>query len=72
LIECVTRGWQAFKSDWVNKSLLVNKFDVAHVTTPPPPNQDAALRKIEEDSKRAAKPNAEVQAKIAELLKGRA
>jgi hypothetical protein len=34
--------------------------------------KDPALRKIEEDSKRAAKPNADVQAKIAELLKGRA
>jgi len=42
--------------------------DLIHQTTPTPPNQDAALRKIEEDSKRAAKPNADVQAKINELL----
>ena len=41
------------------------------MTTPTPKNHDAALRKIEEDSKRAAKPNADVQAKIAELLKGK-
>ena len=33
---------------------------------------DPALRKIEEDSKRAVKPNAEVQARIAELLRGKA
>ena len=33
--------------------------------------KDPALRKIEEDRKKAAKPSAEVQAKIAELLKGR-
>ena len=72
LLECVTRGWQAFKADWVAvKPQMQNKWDVAGITTPPPPNQDAALRKIEEDSKRAAKPNADVQAKIAELLKGR-
>jgi len=72
LIECVMRGWQAFKADWVApKQSFANKYDVAHVTTPTPPNQDAALRKIEEDSKRAVKPNAEVQARIANLLKGK-
>ena len=56
LTECVMRGWQAFKADWVNKSLIapVNKFDVAHITTPTPKNHDAALRKIEEDAKKAA------------------
>jgi uncharacterized protein YdaU (DUF1376 family) len=68
--------WFATWRNWVRrqnapKQVFANKFDVAHVTTPPPPNQDAALRKIEEDSKRAAKPNADVQAKIAELLKGK-
>jgi uncharacterized protein YdaU (DUF1376 family) len=68
-------NWEATWRNWIRsqsapKQAFANKYDVAHVTTPPPPNQDAALRKIEEDSKRAAKPNAEVQAKIAELLKG--
>lgn len=33
--------------------------------------KDPALRKIEEDRRKAAKPSAEVQAKIAELLKGK-
>lgn len=33
--------------------------------------KDPALRKIEEDRKKAAKPSAEVQAKIAEILKGK-
>lgn len=71
LKETIVRNWQSFKADWVAvKPQMQNKWDVAGITTPPPPNQDAALRKIEEDSKRAAKPNAEVQAKIAELLKG--
>lgn len=32
--------------------------------------RDPALLQIEEDAKKASKPNAEVQAKIAELLKG--
>jgi len=52
---CCERGWAGFKADWVAvKPQMQNKWDVAGITTPPPPNQDAALRKIEEDSKRAA------------------
>ena len=66
-------NWEATWRNWIRsqsapKQAFANKYDVAHVTTPTPPNQDAALRKIEEDSKRAAKPNADVQAKINELL----
>ena len=70
LKEIILRNWQSFKAEWVQprQTPVFNKFDVANVTTPPPPNQDAALRKIEEDSKKAAKPNADVQAKINELL----
>lgn len=67
------RGSQGLQAEWLKsneRQPFANKYDVAHVTTPTPPNQDAALRKIEEDAKKAAKPNAEVQAKIAELLKG--
>jgi len=72
LKEIIVRNWQSFKADWVvPKQAFTNKFDVAHVTTPTPPNQDAALRKIEADAKKAAKPNDEVKAKIADLLKGR-
>jgi len=70
LKETIVRNWQSFKADWVTlKPQMQNKWDVAHVTTPTPPNQDAALRKIEEDAKKATKPNAEIQAKIADLLK---
>ena len=70
LSECCVRGWQAFKADWVAQKPSYQ--DVIHQTTPTPANHDAALRKIEEDAKKAVKPNAEVQARIAELLKGRA
>lgn len=67
LEKSITSSWQdVFEIH--EKQQFANKYDVAHVTTPTPPNQDAALRKIEEDSKRAAKPNADVQAKINELL----
>jgi len=70
LSECCVRGWQAFKADWVAQKPSFQ--DVIHQTTPTPANHDAALRKIEEDAKKAVKPNSEVQAKIAELLRGRA
>jgi uncharacterized protein YdaU (DUF1376 family) len=70
----VKLNWEATWRNWIRSQsapkMFANKYDVAHVTTPPPPNQDAALRKIEEDRKRASKPNAEMQAKIAQLLKG--
>ena len=69
LSECCVRGWQAFKADWVAQKPSFQ--DVIHQTTPTPANHDAALRKIEEDAKKAVKPNAEVQARIAELLKGK-
>ena len=69
----VKLDWYATWRNWVRSQsapkTFANKFDVAHVTTPTPPNQDAALRKIEEDAKKAVKPNADVQAKIAQLLK---
>ena len=70
----VKTNWDATWRNWVRrqtvpKPAFVNKYDVAHVTTPPPPNQDAALRKIEEDSKRAAPIPENIRAKMAELRK---
>lgn len=74
LKEIILRNWQSFKADWVQPRQspvpVFNKFDVANVTTPPPPNQDAALRKIEEDRKKAVPPSLETLAKLAELRKG--
>lgn len=69
LQEVVVRNWQSFKAEWVEKKQYFNKFDVAHITTPTPPNQDAALRKIEEHRKNAVPPSLEVLAKLAELRK---
>jgi hypothetical protein len=69
LEKSITSNWQdVFEIH--EKQAFVNKYDVAHVTTPPPPNQDAALRKIEEDRKRAVPPSLETLAKLAELRKG--
>jgi len=72
LKEIILRNWQSFKADWVQprQTPVFNKFDVANVTTPPPPNQDAALRKIEEDRKKAVPPSLETLARMAELRKG--
>ena len=70
LKETIVRNWQSFKADWVAvKPQMQNKWDVANVTTPPPPNQDAALRKIEADRKNAVPPSLETLAKLAELRK---
>ena len=68
------RGSQGLMADWLKpderKQFVANKFDVAHVTTPPPPNQDAALRKIEQDRKSAVPPSEEIRKKMAELTRG--
>ena len=71
LTECVVRNWQSFRADWVtqNPNPLPGR-DVAHMTTPTPPNHDAALRKIEQDRKSAVPPPANIRAKMAELTKG--
>jgi uncharacterized protein YdaU (DUF1376 family) len=67
---CCERGWVGFKADWIaDQPVRVNKHDVATVTVPAPPNQDAALRKIAEDRKKAVPPSLEVLAKMAELRK---
>ena len=67
LEKSITAGWQDIFE--IQEKQQYNKFDVSHVTTPPPPNQDAALRKIEADRKNAAPPSIEVLARIAALRK---
>jgi len=71
LIIWCARGSQGLQAEWLKTNERhANKFDVAHITTPTPPNQDAALRKIEEDRKKAVPPSLETLAKLAELRKG--
>ena len=65
------RGSQGLEASWLKtheRQPFVNKYDVAHVTTPTPPNQDAALRKIEEDAKKAAPIPDNIRAKMAAIL----
>ena len=73
LKEIVVRNWQSFKADWVQpKQTFVKSQDVAHTTTPTPKNHDAALRKIEEDSKKAVPIPANIREKMASILGSKA
>jgi len=64
LEECVVRGWQAFKADWVVKP---NPADIVRLTVPSKNEPDAALEKIKADDLKAAPIPFEVLAKMAEL-----
>ncbi len=68
----VKLDWQATWRNWVRsqKQSFVKAQDLIYQTTPTPPNQDAALRKIEEDRKKAVPPSLETLAKLAELRRG--
>lgn len=59
--ECVERGWQSFKAEWVAKPA-----DVARVTAPGPKGPDPELQRMIEQRAMAAKPPPEVMAKIRE------
>ena len=65
LEECVVRGWQAFKADWVAKK--GNPADNIRLTVPPSNEPDPALEKIKADALKAAPIPLEVLAKMAEL-----
>ena len=64
LEECVIRGWQAFKADWVVKP---NPADNIRLTVPASNEPDPQLLKIMADDKKAVPPSLEVLAKMAEL-----
>ena len=69
LEECVVRGWQAFKADWV--ATKANPADIVRLTVPSKNEPNLALLKIEEDAKKAAPIPLEVLAKMAQI-RGRA
>ena len=52
LEECVVRGWQAFKADWV--AIKANPADIGRITVPPSNEPDPQLLKIIADAKNAA------------------
>jgi len=65
LEECIVRGWQAFKAEWVAKK--GNPADNIRLTVPPSNEPDPALEKIKADALKAAPIPLEVLAKMAEL-----
>ena len=56
LEECVIRGWQAFKADWV--ATKANPADIVRLTVPSKNEPDPALEKIKADEKITRPPTA--------------
>jgi uncharacterized protein YdaU (DUF1376 family) len=65
LAECVVRGWQSFKADWVKPKPLFG--DIAKTTVPSSNVRDPALQKLDEDARSTKPPPAEILAKIREF-----
>ena len=66
LVECVVRGWQSFKADWIKPKVV----DIAKQTVPSRQGRDPVLLKIEEESKQAVPPSLEVLERMAKIRKG--
>ena len=60
LEECIVRGWQAFKAEWVAKK--GNPADNIRLTVPPSNEPDPALEKIKADAKTTRPPTPEERA----------
>ena len=69
LEECVVRGWQAFKSDWVTPK--ANPADRVRLTVAPSNEPDPQLLKIMADAKNAA-PMPDFVRQFAQKVKGKA
>jgi hypothetical protein len=57
LEECIVRGWQAFKAEWVAKK--GNPADIVRLTVPSKNEPDPALEKIKADAKITRPPTPE-------------
>jgi len=68
LEECVVRGWQAFKADWV--ATKANPADIGRITVPPSNEPDPQLLKILADAKNAA-PMPDFVRQFAQKVKGK-
>lgn len=72
LTECVVRGWQSFKADWVSQkqSYAQQAADVARSTVPPRHNgPDPILLQIEEDRKKAVPMPDHIRQEISKVLR---
>ena len=68
LEECVVRGWQAFKADWV--ATKANPADIGRITVPASNDPDPQLLKIIADAKNAA-PMPDFVRQFAQKVKGK-
>ena len=68
LEECVVRGWQAFKADWV--ATKANPADIVRLTVPSSNEPDPQLLKIIADAKNAA-PMPDFVRQFAQKVKGK-
>jgi hypothetical protein len=68
LEECVVRGWQAFKADWV--ATKANPADIVRLTVPASNDPDPQLLKIMADAKNAA-PMPDFVRQFAQKVKGK-
>ena len=66
LEECIVRGWQAFKAEWVVKP---NPADIVRFTVASKNEPDTALEKIKADDLKAAPIPLEVLVKMAQIRK---
>ena len=66
LEECIVRGWQAFKAEWVVKP---NPADIVRFTVASKNEPDPALEKIKADDLKAAPIPLEVLVKMAQIRK---
>ena len=72
LAECVVRGWQSFKAEWVapKQSFAQQAADVARSTVPAQhTGRDPVLLKIEADRKNAAPMPEHIRQQIAQVLR---
>ena len=66
LEECIVRGWQAFKADWIVKP---NPADNIKLTVPASNEPDPALEKIKADEKKATPMPDHIRKYIAEVVR---
>ena len=64
--ECITRGWQSFKADWVQQR--PNRFDQhLEITVPGKPGLDPTLARIIAENLTTKPPSPEIKRKLQEL-----
>jgi uncharacterized protein YdaU (DUF1376 family) len=70
LSECVTRGWTAFKADWVTakQTFAQQAADTARTTVPAKPGRDPALVRLEEDAAKAKPMSPEIRQALAQAV----